>query len=90
MAGEREWAAPVKAAASGAGRVQYWWAEEAAGGAGRADEASAGGAGGGSQRGRGRAEEAGAGPAGPSIELDEEEKDGRERKNRGDDKWAHR
>ena len=61
MAGEREWAAPVKAAASGAGRVQYWWAEEA-----------------------------GAGPAGPSIELDEEEKDGRERKNRGDDKWAHR
>ena len=42
MAGEREWAAPVKAAASGAGWVQYWWAEEAAGGAGRADEASAG------------------------------------------------
>ena len=42
MAGEREWAAPVKAAVSGAGRVQDWWAEEAAGGAGRADEASAG------------------------------------------------
>jgi len=77
----------------GAGRVQYWWAEEAAGGAGRADEASAGAMavaerGGGSRRGR--AEEAGAGPAGPSIELDEEEKDGRERKNRGDDKWAHK
>ena len=88
MAGEREWAAPVKAAASGAGRVQDWWAEEAAGGAGRADEASAGAMAVAERSRRGRAEEAG--PAEPSIELDEEEKDGRERKNRGDDKLAHR
>ena len=51
-----------------------------AGGRGQRRRDGGGGAGGGSRRGRGRAEEAGAGPAGPSIEFNEEEKDGRERK----------
>jgi len=98
MAGEREWAAPVKASAgrgcgerrgAGAGLVGGGGRRRCrAGGRGQRRRDGGGGAGGGSRRGR--AEEAGAGPAEPSIELDEEEKDGRERKNRGDDKLAHR
>ena len=87
MAGEREWAAPVKASAgrgcverrgAGAGLVGGGGRRRCrAGGRGQRRRDGGGGAGGGSRRGRGRADEAGAGPAGPSTRkkrMEEKEK----------------